>query len=117
MGPVVSGTDQNSTVIRIVSDQTCSLSVRYANESYFSVSGTYDHDAISSTDKTNHAIRITGLEPATKYHYQVNGCGVEDTDRTFSTFPATGACTFIVYGDTREQAPLYNQTERHKTCG
>ena len=26
----------------------------------------------------------------------------------------SGSCTFIIYGDTREQAPLYNQTERHK---
>jgi 3',5'-cyclic AMP phosphodiesterase CpdA len=26
----------------------------------------------------------------------------------------SGSCTFIVYGDTREQAPLYNQTVRHK---
>jgi 3',5'-cyclic AMP phosphodiesterase CpdA len=26
----------------------------------------------------------------------------------------TGVCSFIVYGDTREQAPVYNQIERHK---
>jgi hypothetical protein len=62
----------------------------------------------------NHTLRIVDLEPSTKYHYNVRGCGIQEIDRTFSTFPATGSCTFIVYGDTREQAPVFNQTERHK---
>ena len=44
MGPVVSGTNQNSTVIRIVSDNPCTPSLRYANESFFSVSKDYDRD-------------------------------------------------------------------------
>ena len=114
MGPVVSGTNQNSTVIRIVSDNPCTPSVRYANESYFSVSQDYDREVFSSSNGTHHAIQIAGLEPATTYHYLVSGCGIPDIDRTFTTFPVTGSCTFIVYGDTREQAPLYNQTERHK---
>jgi hypothetical protein len=68
----------------------------------------------SSSNGTHHAIQIAGLEPATSYHYFVSGCGIQEMDRTFTTFPVTGSCTFIVYGDTREQAPLYNQTERHK---
>ncbi|MDD1696291.1 MAG: hypothetical protein LUQ54_05275, partial [Methanoregula sp.] len=38
VGPVVSGTNQNSTVIRIVLDNPCTPSLRYANESFFSVS-------------------------------------------------------------------------------
>jgi predicted phosphodiesterase len=115
MGPVIFGTTQNSTVISIVADTNCSPIVRYENDSNFSVSQkNYTHDIFSSTYGRNHTIRITGLEPGTLYHYQINGCGIQEIDRTFSTFPATGSCTFIVYGDTREQAPLYNQTERHK---
>jgi hypothetical protein len=114
MGPIVSGTNQNSTVIRIVSDNLCTPLVRYANESYFSVSQEYDREVISSSNGTHHAIQIAGLEPVTSYHYLVSGCGIPDIDRTFTTFPVTGSCTFIVYGDTREQAPLYTQTERHK---
>lgn len=114
MGPVVSGTNQKSTVIRIVSNNPCTFSVRYVNESYFSGSQHYDREVFSSSNGTHHAIQIAGLEPATIYHYLVSGCGIPDIDRTFTTFPATGSCTFIVYGDTREQAPLYNQTERHK---
>jgi calcineurin-like phosphoesterase family protein len=114
MGPVVSGTNQNSTVIRIISDTICAPSVRYANESYFSVFQNYGHKISGVPYERNHTIRITDLEPATKYHYLVSGCGIQEMDRTFTTFPVTGSCTFIVYGDTREQAPLYNQTERHK---
>jgi predicted phosphodiesterase len=113
-GPVVSGTNENSTVIRMISDTTCTLGVRYANDSYFSVSQNYDHEMFSPQSGRDHAIRITDLEPAKKYHYLVSGCGVQEIDRTFSTYPVTGSCTFIVYGDTREQAPVYNQTERHK---
>jgi calcineurin-like phosphoesterase family protein len=114
MGPVVSGTNQNSTVIRMISDNPCTPSLRYANESYFSASQEYDREVFNSSNGTHHAIQIAELEPATSYHYLASGCGIPDVDRTFSTFPETGSCTFIVYGDTREQAPLYNQTERHK---
>ena len=114
MGPVIFGTTQNSTVISIVADTSRSPIVRYANGSYFSFSQNYDHEVVSSYNGRNHTIRITGLEPGIQYHYQVNGCGIPDFDRTFRTFPATGSFTFVVYGDTREQAPLYTQTERHK---
>jgi len=114
MGPVIFGTNQNSTVISIVTGSDCSPVIRYANDSYFSTSQNYNHELSGYPSGRNHTIGITDLEPATKYHYQVRGCGVQNTERTFSTFPAHGSCTFIVYGDTREQAPLYNQTERHK---
>ena len=87
MGPVVSGTNQNSTVIRIVSDNPCTPSLRYANESFFSVSKDYDRDVPGVPKGTYHAIQITGLEPATKYHYLASGCGIPDIDRTFTTFP------------------------------
>jgi hypothetical protein len=114
LGPLVSGTNQNSTVIRMVTVSNCTPVIRYANDSYFSISQDYNHQISGSSYGRNHAIRITDLESATKYHYQVSGCGVQDTDRMFSTFPVSGSCTLIVYGDTREQAPLYNQTVRHK---
>ena len=112
---MVFGTTQNSTVIGIIANHICNPIVRYANDSYFSFSQkNYTHEIFSSTYGRNHTIGITDLEPGTQYHYQINGCGIQEIDRTFSTYPATGACTFIVYGDTREQAPVYNQTERHK---
>jgi len=114
MGPVVFGTNQNSTTVGIVAHNDCIPVIRYANNSFFSISQYYDHEISSLSHGRNHTIRITNLEPATKYHYNVSGCGLENIDRSFSTYPASGSCTFIVYGDTREQAPLYTQTERHK---
>ena len=114
LGPVVSGTNQTSTVLSVVADHTCDPVVRYANDSFFSVYRIYDHEISSSHSGIDHAIRIANLEPATSYHYNVIGCGVQEIDRTFTTFPESGSCTFIVYGDTREQAPVYNQTDRHK---
>jgi len=114
MGPVVFGTTQNSTVISIIAGHCCTPIIKYANDSHFLDSEIYDHELFSSSYIRNHTIRIANLEPATKYHYHVSGCGIPDVDRTFRTFPATGSFTFVVYGDTREQAPLYTQTERHK---
>jgi hypothetical protein len=114
MSPVISGTTENSTMIRIVSNVSCTPSVVYSNDSWFSEYGTYDHRITCVSSGTIHAIPLTSLEPATSYHYSVTGCGIEETDRKFTTFPKTGSCTFIVYGDSREQAPLYTQTERHK---
>jgi len=114
MGPVVFGTTRNSTVISFMSGQSCTPIIKYANDSHFLHSEHYDHELFSSSYGRNHTIRITNLEPAIKYHYYVSGCGIPDVDRTFRTFPASGSFTFVVYGDTREQAPLYTQTERHK---
>jgi hypothetical protein len=113
LGPVVSGTTRTSTVISIVADNSCNPVIRYANDSYFSVSQNYDRELSSPQYGRNHAIRIPDLEPATTYHYNVRECGVKEIDRTFSTYAESGSCSFIVYGDTREQAPIYNQTERH----
>ena len=34
--------------------------------------------------------------------------------KDFLTLPENGSCSFIIYGDTREQIPYFTQTERHK---
>jgi hypothetical protein len=114
MGPVVSETTLNSTVIRIVANTTCTPVIGYANDSWFSEHGTYDHEVSAGPAGTIHAIPLTGLGSAILYHYRVTGCGITEKDRTFMTFPESGSCSFIVYGDTRQQTPLYTQTERHK---
>jgi predicted phosphodiesterase len=114
MGPVVSETSQNSTIIRIVANITCAPVIGYANDSWFSEHRTYDHELSAGPAGTIHAIPLTGLGPATLYHYRVTGCGISEKDRTFTTFPKAGSCSFIVYGDSREQTPLYTQTDRHK---
>ena len=59
-------------------------------------------------------IFLTGLEPGTRYHYALQQDGTTISNQSFMTFPENGCCSFIVYGDTREQAPYFTQTERHK---
>ena len=113
-GPVVTGTSHNTTIIRFLADPSCTSTIRYANDSSFLVEGTYDHQVRGTLNGTSHAILLSDLDPATRYHYSVDACGFDGRDRTFVTMPAHGSCTFIVYGDTREQAPLYTQVERHK---
>jgi predicted phosphodiesterase len=52
------------------------------------------------------------LSPGTRYHYRVVVDGTATGDRTFRTFPGSGAFTFIVYGDTQESYG-FTQVERH----
>jgi hypothetical protein len=44
LGPVVSGTNQNSTIISMIADVACTPVIGYSNDSFFSVSGSYDHE-------------------------------------------------------------------------
>jgi predicted phosphodiesterase len=111
---VVSGTTHNATTIRVMTARACTPVVQYANASWFAGNGTYDHKRTAIRTGSGYLFNLTGLEPGTRYNYRVNGCGDEAKPRSFTTFPVTGTCRFVVYGDTREQAPLYTQTERHK---
>jgi predicted phosphodiesterase len=61
-----------------------------------------------------HHIQLSGLEAGTTYYYQVNCNGAVTGTFHFSTFPAAGKFTFIVYGDTQDELPNFSQAERHK---
>jgi hypothetical protein len=110
----VTGTTHNSSIIRITADRQCVPVIRFANLSWLIKSGAYDHEVTGIRSGFSQVFSLTGLEPETRYQYQVNGCGMEERERSFTTFPESGGCSFVVYGDSREQAPLYTQTERHK---
>jgi predicted phosphodiesterase len=110
---VVSGTTHNATVIRVMTGRACTPAVHYANASWFAGYGTYDHEGTGIPSGSGYLFSLTGLEPGTRYTYRVTGCGEEEMPRSFATFPVSGTCRFVVYGDTREQAPLYTQTDRH----
>ncbi len=56
----------------------------------------------------------SGLESGTRYHFALQQEGSPIGNQSFMTFPENGACSFIVYGDTREQAPYFTQIERHR---
>jgi hypothetical protein len=53
------------------------------------------------------------LAPDTTYHYRLSIGGDLTADHTFTTF-GSDTFTFIVYGDTQEQLPMFTQLERHK---
>ncbi len=90
MGPVVSGTNQNSTVISIMSSQSCTPIVRYANDSYF----------LHLSSIMIRSIQFIEWQKSCYPDYQVlnqrqnitiivSGCGIPDIDRTFTTFPVS----------------------------
>ena len=110
---IVTGTTHNATTIRILAEQLCVPVIRYSDPEEYSAHGGYGHEVDGFITCTTHAVILSALEPETRYLYRVEGCGGITTG-SFSTLPEAGTCSFIVYGDTREQAPLYSQTERHR---
>ena len=57
-----------------------------------------------------HRITLTCLIPNQTYSYAVSG---SQSEYTFRTFPEEGIIRFVVYGDTREQLPFWNQSTHH----
>ncbi|NMX22284.1 hypothetical protein C5S30_07710, partial [ANME-1 cluster archaeon GoMg4] len=115
-GPYITGTTTDSTTINWKTENATTGAVNYATEEYYTAHGDYDRTIGDTEGKQLHHIAITNLTPGTVYHYQLtNEPGSESTqDYSFRTFPVTSSFTFIVYGDTREQTPLFTQMERHK---
>ena len=112
--PYVTSTTHNSTVIRWYPGNFIPLNLQYANESFYIRTGLYDHSIV--VNKTSHPqmILLSGLESGTRYHYILQLDSLAGADRSFMTFPKNGSCSFIIYGDTREQAPYFTQLERHE---
>jgi predicted phosphodiesterase len=112
--PYVTGTTYNSTVIRWYAENVTPDTLRYANESFFISTGTYDRSIVVNKTFFSPMISLTNLEPGTRYHYILQSDTIAGNDSSFLTLPENGSCSFIVYGDTREQAPYFTQLERHK---
>ena len=115
-GPYLTDTGINSATINWKTENATTGIVKYATEEYYTGNSGYDHTITDTEKKQLHHLIITNLTPNTKYHYQLT-VGNEylcTEDHTFRTFPLNGSFTFIVYGDTREQTPLFTQMERHK---
>jgi PKD repeat protein len=113
-GPYLTGTTTSGTTINIKTESATAATVEYATEACYLANSTYDMSATDSTSTELHHIELTGLEAGTTYHYRVI-YGTETTeDLIFNTFPTSGPFTFIVYGDSQDQVPLFSQAERHK---
>jgi len=112
--PYVTSTTHNSTVISWYPQIGSPDNLLYANESYYIQTGSYDHAVSVNKTSPSPMISLTGLEAGTRYHYALQTGRNTIDNQSFMTFPENGSCSFIVYGDTREQAPYFTQTERHK---
>ena len=110
----VTSTTHNSTVIRWYPHNVVPDNLLYANESYYLQTGSYDHAVIVNKTSPSPMILLTGLEAGMRYHYALQSGPDTIGNMSFWTFPESRSCSFIVYGDTREQAPYFTQTERHK---
>lgn len=118
-GPYITGTTTNTTIINWRTDITAEGTVKYAAEEYYTENGGYRHTITDIEKKELHHLVITNLTLNTIYHYQLTVGNESYGDYTFRTYPYPYPCTnesftFIVYGDTREQVPLFTQMERHK---
>jgi len=108
-GPYLTDTTHNSTVIHW---KTSGPSVGRIG---FSLNG-IDPPGISSRSVPEenpsilHQVQLDNLEPGQRYSYWI---GNNSQNYSFSTFPTDGSFTFVVYGDTREQLPLWNQSDLH----
>jgi len=112
-GPYITGTTTDSTTINWKTENATTGTVKYATEGYHTGSNGYDHTITDAENKQLHHIAITNLTPNTIYHYQLIIGNESTNDHHFRTY-GDGSYTFIVYGDTREQIPLFTQMERHK---
>lgn len=112
--PYATCTTHDMTFIRWYPDTFQPEILRYANASSFLATGEYDLELTVKNILPAEGIYLTGLEPATRYHYTLISERGESGDRSFLTFPGDGSCSFVIYGDTREQAPYFTQLERHR---
>jgi predicted phosphodiesterase len=110
----VTSTTHNSTIIRWYPHNITPDNLVYANESYYIRTGSYDHTVIVNKTSPPPNIFLQDLETGLRYYYSLQAGRTSTGNQSFLTFPENGFCSFIVYGDTREQAPYFTQTERHK---
>jgi len=113
-GPYLTAATSDSTVVNLKTDADATATVYYATEAYYKTNGTYDMSTSDGSLGQLHHITLSGLEAGTTYHYQVRWNGESSGDLSFSTFPKTGAFSFVVYGDTQDELPNFSQNERHK---
>ncbi len=113
-GPYLTGTSSSSTVINIKTADTSTVTVSYAEETYYNINQTFNKSAVDGVAGLLHHITLNTLEPGTTYCYQVSCNGQNTPVYSFSTFPAAGPFSFVVYGDSQDELPNFSQAERHK---
>jgi predicted phosphodiesterase len=108
-GPVLTSMTTSSVSITWWTEQPCTGMVTYGETSQ-EVKGQPDRIVPEEKPSQVHRITLTNLTPDHAYSYLVSGTA----DRySFRTFPENGTVRFVVYGDTREQLPWWNQSTHH----
>jgi len=82
-GPYLQGLSSTSVLLKWRSRKTMTGQVRYGT-----ISGELDQLAQSSVEISNHEVLLDGLEPATRYYYNVNG--LDGKEFYFKTAPIEG---------------------------
>jgi hypothetical protein len=72
--------------------------------------GLFSGNVAEEQDSVLHHLRLVNLSPNRTYAYAISGSASE---YSFRTFPMNGPIRFVVYGDTREQLPFWNQSTHH----
>jgi len=111
-GPYLTAASETGITVNWKTERAAKGTVFYATAECYDKHGTYTN-FVFDFKKELHHVQLTGLIPDTTYHYRLRIGGHYTADHTFTTF-GSESFTFIVYGDTQEQAPLYTQLERHK---
>jgi acid phosphatase type 7 len=108
-GPYITNTTPNSTIIHW---KTLEPSIGRVS---FVLAGTHS-PGISRLELSEenpsvlHHVQLNNLEPGQRYSYWIEK---NSLNYSFRTQPLNGPFTFIVYGDTREQLPWWNQSTHH----
>lgn len=113
-GPYMTGTSASGTVINVKTHDISLVTVFYAEEGYYKTQHTLNKSATDGLTGLLHHVTLNGLEAGTTYCYQVSCNGAITPVYTFSTFPTSGAISFIVYGDNQDELPQFSQAERHQ---
>jgi len=107
--PYVQMTTENSAVIRWMTEENQMGVVRYGEDEYFVAAV-----EIESSPRKNHAVKLTGLKPGTRYYYHAGGLtdtkGFDRDQNWFYTHPEQEVPSRIwIIGDSGEPGDTVNQ--------
>jgi len=105
-GPYVTNTTGDSAAVSWKTAAPVESWLEYAPD------GRETHHVSSTGEGDMHRVQLTNLTPATTYRYRV-GTGDETTGECRFRTLGEDIFSFIIYGDTRAQKPLFTQAERH----
>jgi hypothetical protein len=108
-GPFLTNMTTDSVTINWKTELPCNGTVLYRGMALH-VDELFDRTVSEGQSTVIHHVRLGNLTPNQTYTYSVSG---SPSEYTFQTFPEHGTIRFVVYGDTREQLPWWNQSTHH----